>query len=354
MCNIFFSIIVPVYNSDKYLANFLDTVLAQKYDKFEVILINDGSTDSSLDICRDYEKKDSRIRVLDKKNEGICKTRNFGIKNANYDYIVFYDNDDCVNKDYLQEAADVLSRNQCDIMIFSFLYNQLNRNGKSINVELYQHESMGLIEDNGIHEYVISSFGRTFNPVWNKVFRKKFIQDNEIFFDERYKRGMEDVSFNVKAFSVAKRIYCSNSIAYEYYIRDTQSTSRKYNPFLLKDSVRLFSQIEDAFKSPADNNSEKRLFVRQKFQYLVVAPLENEINNPNYSKGDLIKILKDASVGSFVLSINDNQVVYLNKYQKTLFRLLKRNSIHKLELFIKLKMKIRSYGKLFSFVKSLV
>ena len=99
------SIIVPVYNVDKYLERCIRSILNQTYENFEIILVNDGSTDNSGIICENYSKVDSRIRVIHKKNEGVSSARNIGVDNAKGKYIGFIDPDDYINK-YMYEKND--------------------------------------------------------------------------------------------------------------------------------------------------------------------------------------------------------------------------------------------------------
>ena len=96
------SIIVPVYNAQKYLKKCIDSIINQTYKNIEILLINDGSKDKSLKICKEYEKKDSRIIVIDKQNKGVSNTRNVGIKKSTGDYIVFIDSDDCFELDAIE------------------------------------------------------------------------------------------------------------------------------------------------------------------------------------------------------------------------------------------------------------
>ena len=95
------SVIVPVYNQEKYIGRCIDSVLNQTMTDFELILINDGSKDKSLDILRNYEKKDKRIKIIDQKNMGVAKTRNKGIEIASGEFIVLVDNDDYLDNTYL-------------------------------------------------------------------------------------------------------------------------------------------------------------------------------------------------------------------------------------------------------------
>ena len=109
------SIIVPVYNAEKYIGTCIDSILKQTYQNFELLLINDGSSDNSLEVLNQYSKKDKRIRVIDQKNIGVAKTRNKGIQLARGEYIAFIDNDDYIDEDYLEQFMNVC--NNQDIVI---------------------------------------------------------------------------------------------------------------------------------------------------------------------------------------------------------------------------------------------
>ena len=108
------SIIVPIYNSEKYLERCINSILNQTYTNFELILINDGSKDSSLKICRKYASKDNRIVVIDKENEGVSIARNMGIQRAKGELISFVDADDYIEKTFLEDMLNVMSKYNVD------------------------------------------------------------------------------------------------------------------------------------------------------------------------------------------------------------------------------------------------
>ena len=111
------TIIVPVYNSENYIRRCVDSVLRQSFEDFELLLINDGSTDGSLKILREYEKSDKRIRVINQENMGVAKTRNKGIKLASGKYIMFIDNDDYIENDYINKYYNSIKDTDYDIVI---------------------------------------------------------------------------------------------------------------------------------------------------------------------------------------------------------------------------------------------
>lgn len=121
------SIIVPVYNVEMYLPQCIDSILAQSYSNIEVILVDDGSTDSSLSICREYAERDERIRVYHQNNMGVSAARNTGISNARGEYIAFVDSDDLIRQDYIEKLIFDLSENNADISACDLLrFNDMN------------------------------------------------------------------------------------------------------------------------------------------------------------------------------------------------------------------------------------
>lgn len=189
------SIIVPVYNSEKYLSRCIDSILNQTMKDFELILINDGSTDNSLSILKNYELKDSRIRVIDQKNVGVSKTRNKGIKLANGDYITFIDNDDTIKSDYLEKFLSFIG--DYDMVIGG--YQRVDSNGNII--------SEFRLKDSLWAKY-------TFITPWARIYKKKFLIDNNIKF--LTSPIGEDVYFNLNIYNKTDSIKIVNYVGYEW------------------------------------------------------------------------------------------------------------------------------------------
>lgn len=119
------SIIIPVYNVEKYIGKCIDSLIKQKYDNLEIILIDDGSSDNSGEICDKYAKKDKRIKVIHKKNSGQADSRNIGISKASGKYIGFVDSDDYIDKDYYNRLYKTLVKNNADVVTCKYqnVYN---------------------------------------------------------------------------------------------------------------------------------------------------------------------------------------------------------------------------------------
>ena len=157
------SIIVPIYNVEKYLTECVDSIIKQTYKNLEIILVDDGSTDHSKDICDQYVKIDTRIRVIHKVNGGLSSARNAGIDIANGNYYMFIDSDDYIKEDMVELLYSVMIENQCDMTICNIIRFYDNGDVKP----LYRVEKDGLCLDN------LDKFETLVQPsVCNKLFNK--------------------------------------------------------------------------------------------------------------------------------------------------------------------------------------
>ena len=217
------SIIIPVYNVEKYLLKCLTSIIESKNQEFEVILINDGSIDNSDKICKVFQKRDKRIKYISKENEGCSRSRNLGIEKAQGKYIWFIDSDDFIEKGSIDKIMEIL-KEKIGILIFG--YNKIYENG--------QIEKRIPNLNNDIRDvYKQLSF---FNSPWNKIYNTKIIKKNKIKFMEESHMG-EDMNFNFKFFYYVR----------EYEIRTLRESLYNYN-FTLGVTSN-FSKRMEIFKS---------------------------------------------------------------------------------------------------------
>lgn len=225
------SIIVPVYNSENTLHRCVDSILNQKFDDWELLLIDDGSKDSSRNICDDYSAKDKRIRVFHKKNGGASSARNLGLDNACGDWITFCDSDDFVYPDWLNNYVENISDNidlicqgfECDKILIDEL-----KDTKAFGLKYRGNVKDGILQLNKIY-----SLGYT----WVKLFRRNILENNKIRFDIRY-NYWEDQEFCFKYFCCIKNIVCTNKVGYFYFLPNWQQKyHNKNNMFYLYKSL---------------------------------------------------------------------------------------------------------------------
>lgn len=204
------SIIVPVYNSSEYLPECLNSIINQSFQDYEVLLINDGSTDSSLNICHKYAEKDSRFRVFDKVNGGVSNTRNLGIKEAKGELIAFNDSDDLIAQDYFKVLVETLGEDN-DLVMSGMLFFDTNTN------DIFQKETL----DDNNYDLSISddcfrlATATLITSTQSKLFRTNIIRENNLFFDESLCYG-EDRDFNLKYIAHCTRVISTSYSAYYY------------------------------------------------------------------------------------------------------------------------------------------
>lgn len=221
------SIIVPIYNVEEYLENCIDSILDQTFKDFELILVNDGSPDNSLEICYRYQEKDERVKVIDKKNGGVSSARNAGIDIALGEYIAFIDPDDDIEINMYERLIEGAIKNNVDIVICGFKFIDIFNNKKiSYEVDRYSNR---IIKEKEIRSDVLKSilelknvYGYGVYSCWNKVYKNDLFNDNKIRFDIEKHHG-EDARLNLILLTKVKSIYFINQPLYNYYIRKRES-----------------------------------------------------------------------------------------------------------------------------------
>lgn len=237
------SIIVPVYNAEKYLKKCINSIINQTYSNLEIILIDDGSTDNSGNICDEFAKKDNRILVIHKKNEGLSATRNVGIEKATGEFIGFVDSDDYIEKDMYEILYKDITRYDADVASISI--SMVKKNGKKISGtdtnERNIYENDDIIKELLLHKTLK-------NYSCDKLYKA------ELFENIRYIVGVayEDVPFMFKIMSKAKKVVYYDAIKY-FYVKHENSlsavTSEKNVNDYIDAIINRFILTEKEYKS---------------------------------------------------------------------------------------------------------
>ncbi len=209
------SIIIPVYKVEDYLRECLDSVLAQTYTNFEVICVNDGSPDNCLNILKEYEQKDKRIRVISQANSGISVARNTGLDNAKGEYITFIDSDDKVAPEFLESMVSHMDEADCvevGIIYFKDESELLQSKTRGVWFDKY------LFNKSGIFDIKPSLFKYLYMAVWNRLFKREIIEKYNLRFLENI--WMEDNHFSYSYLFHCKKIYEVGKKYYFYRNRD--------------------------------------------------------------------------------------------------------------------------------------
>lgn len=293
------SVIVPVYNSEKYLKETVSSLLNQSLRDIEIVLVDDGSTDTSGEICESLKKEDKRILVFHQTNLGICKARNKGIEVASGEYIAFCDNDDAMMPNCLELSYSCASQFKCDVVRFRRKH-ELVTHGITIGTS-YKKFSDRIVEIKDWSDYitVINACGY---GVWAGIVSNKLIKDNNISFNSNAKYGYEDHIFVADILGKCKKLYLLNDILYVWKQRKKGSTSCIVGEEVLQnriDSIKIWQEEEKKVK----NGLTDRLDIYRTRQYDYAECLIEEVLENRSDKQDRIKKINQ---GKKELLFNDS------------------------------------------------
>lgn len=233
------SIIMPIYNAGEYLRQALDSVLGQTVSEIELICIDDGSTDDSLRIIREYQEKDGRIRIVTENNAGPSVARNKGIVRARGEFIIFLDADDFYEKELLETLYNMANEKNLDIAVSAFdIYNSKKERAFPSTPEPHGDIfSGGAVASKS--EYPDYILGSTSGYVWNKLFRTSFVREKELMFaPELY--VFEDVHFVSCAVSLASRIAKCDKVLIHHRVYSDQSRAKLFRKYYAQVPVVYF------------------------------------------------------------------------------------------------------------------
>jgi glycosyltransferase involved in cell wall biosynthesis len=247
MANILVSIIVPIYNTSQYLSRCIDSLINQTLENIEIILIDDGSTDNSFEICKKYEKDFKNIRIYSQKNSGQGVARNYGIGMAKGQYVCFVDSDDYVDCNMYKSLYNMANAYNCDICIVGHekIYNNINAHMCDVNASYgIKVDSEDILKDFLLQK--ISSFP------WDKLFRREFLLTNNIKFPEGY--YFEDINFVIKTLYNSKKIAITNEPYYKYLQRSNSTTFTVSKKHLNDFEVQVNEMFKFVENSPIFKN----------------------------------------------------------------------------------------------------
>ena len=246
------SIIIPVYNSEEYIGRCLDSILNQSFSDFEVICLNDGSSDNSLSLLKEYELKDDRIKVYSHSNMGIARTRNKGIELAKGKYIMFIDNDDFIDSNYLQTYYDTIENEKVDIVLGG--YRRITEKNKILEIRCSKDTKWG--------KFIIVA-------PWAKIYKKDLIDKCNIKFLD-YGIG-EDIYFYIQYIDNSLKVKAIDYIGYNWFYNTESVSNTKHKG--LNDNLDILYLINKIKEKINNKNIEKDIidyfYVRLILYYLL-------------------------------------------------------------------------------------
>lgn len=314
------SIIIPVYNAEKYLPTCLESIINQTYKNIEIICVNDGSVDTSDEILNDFSKQDSRIKVIQQTNKGASEARNTAIDAASGEFLMFVDADDFITLDACEIAVTTAQQNNADLVFWSYLRDFGDHtkekhffweDGKIFETEEVKsqlHRRLcGLLNEEIAHPDYLNSF----EPIWNKLYRLDYIKNNNIrFVDIKKISTSEDGIFNLYVFEYVKRAVYIKKCLYKYTKTNDGSLTSKYKPNLFSQWQNLFELI----KTYIDEHNLSNDYYDALDNRIALSLIGLGLNIVNSDSS----LIKNVNLISQIL----NSPIYIRAYQKLKYKYL--------------------------------
>lgn len=233
------SVVIPIYNIEQYLDRCLKSVMEQTYQSLQILLIDDGSTDHSLLLCQNWQKKDPRVEVYHKTNGGVSSARNLGIEKATGEWLIFIDGDDWIEPDMLRKMHDCAVENDADAAICSFVLDYGEKKEPALVFE--GEEALQVISGKQAAESLVNRQTQynVDNSPCNKLVRRKIIEKHSLSFPVG-RRMAEDMLFVTKAMLEMERCVLLPDTFYHYFlVREGNSSTKKFDMDLLRDDIEL-------------------------------------------------------------------------------------------------------------------
>lgn len=338
------SIIIPIYNTERYLKRCIESVIRQTLSEIEIILVDDGSPDNSPSICDDYVRKDPRIRVIHQKNAGLGLSRNAGIEVATGEYVAFLDSDDYIEDDMYKSLYTGAKKKNADTCICGHKF--VRNNGTVIEYKNAFHGNV--YKGYEVNSILLSMLGARPKDtddiviemsVWKAIFSLELIKRNNIRFCSERKFISEDIIFDIDYFQKAKCVTVIRETPY-FYCENTSSLSRTFREDRILKCIQLYQEELRKLKD-TEYYSEAKV----RIQRIFLGNLRTHIKQAvfQFKKEDALKYIKEAADKEEVQAILNEYPYQQNPKQLQIFnKLLHKKRVKALWLTVKLKKLIRA------------
>lgn len=306
------TIIVPVYNAEKYIVKCVESLINQTYKNTEIFLIDDGSVDKSSEICDIFCQEYEKIKTFHKTNGGVSSARNFGLKMANGKYIMFVDSDDSLDEKYVENMLLGISVNDLIISKIEIIIGEKQR-----SVDFDNEQIINIKELNVLFEQT-NGYGLLASPC-NKLYKKALITS---FFPEDIKNG-EDAIFNLNYIQNCKKICLTNSCKYNYYYNNPNSLTKKYKESTFEDTIKVFKFLKIFVKNYGINQTYINRFLLRTICSISKSLIKCK-NYPKKSKKEIIRYMFENIETRFACE----EYVAIGIVEKIAFKLIKYKKIN--------------------------
>ena len=321
----FFSIVMPVYNVEKYLDKAIQSVLNQSFTDFEIILVDDCSPDRCPDICNQYAAKYSNVSVIHhEENKGLSMSRNSGLDVANGRYIWFMDSDDYVENNLLQKVYDSIRENPAEMILFGLVEDYYNKDGELTYSKERKPQQGFMTEKDMIHEKVIDLELQTlFGYAWNKIYQLDYLRKSQVKFEKI--TLIEDILFNVKFAENLQSMNCLDIAPYHYNRRlETSLTSVYVMDYFELHRQRIMLLYNLYEKWECCDEKVKTILAGLYARFTLSAIQRNCSQESKMSMGDQKAWIENVFRDSLFLNLVDSMIPNSHSMQIFMYALKKR------------------------------
>ncbi|MFZ2538910.1 MAG: glycosyltransferase family 2 protein [Oscillospiraceae bacterium] len=252
------SVIIPAYNCADLVCYTIKSLQEQTLTEFEVIIVNDGSKDNTLEVLEVFQNSDQRIKIITVDNAGPANARNVGINEASGEYLCFLDSDDLIDKDMLFEMYSLASQNDLDEVCCG--YNMENISTKTPHIKAFTYQGFVALNKEAFSKELMPLIkAHLMYVVWNKLFKAEFLRQNEIIFQD-FMSG-EDRLFNIHTFKHITRFGCINKPYYRYFLRGQQTLANRYVQNRFDASLKCHIELIDSYKEMGLYDEKNRAYI---------------------------------------------------------------------------------------------
>ncbi len=324
------SVIIPVYNVEKYLPKCLDSVIGQSYKELEIICVNDGSPDNSLAVLEAYSEKDNRIKIITQKNQGASIARNTGIAAATGDYMVFLDSDDWIDLEAIEAAVSVAEKNNSDVVMWGYV-REFAEN--SLEKKIFDGDKVfDANESREIHRRIVGLCGKelaspenadSIVTVWGKLYKASIIKENGLEFVDIKLISTEDLLFNLHYFGFVKECAFIDK-PYNHYRKDNEtSLTRSYQAKLFTQWSELYSRIR-AYINENNLGEDFHRALDNRICLSMIGLGLNELYNKASHRERIKNIKKFLSSEQYIKAYKDLEFAYFPIHWKLFFKLCQK------------------------------
>lgn len=295
-----YSIIVPIYNAEKYIVRCIDSITSQSYSNIEIILVNDGSTDNTKKILNSYKKKDKRIVAIHLKNGGVSNARNVGVQAATGDYITFIDADDYIEPNAIQEIDSIIEREDIDIIKYNYI-TEIGFVKRKYHFSIKKSQIINKKDfDKFVYPYIFTT--NDLSNVWNTVIKASIVKN--VLFDVKLKYA-EDSKFMFECLNLADNLFILDKYMY-HYVQNSSSAINTRNYYkrviqlanVLKANLFIYKEINNIEFSSSMQKKLNDAF----FDYLAY---DHNIHNYKSYEIEINKIFNDNNFYDIITELTE-------------------------------------------------